>query len=130
MAAGIQVDASVTRVESGAKTSEWYALAAVGGDEKVLAEWVSKQNKDGGWSWIDKQGSGPTATGQTLWAIYRTGKQKEYADAVARGRQWLLEHQGEDGLWETLSTKKHSRNTRVSKFWGSSRALIGLLSDA
>lgn len=75
---------------------------------------LARQNADGGWS-LDGSGasnanrasgagqSDALATGQTLYALRLAG----HADgepAIDRGIAWLIQHQGKDGAWRSLST--------------------------
>lgn len=111
-----------------AKTNEWYAMNVVlkGSPESVQAL-LSRQNDDGGWSWIDGEKSSPTGTGQALFALARANEGKKNSRSVERARNYLLTSQTEEGYWETLSTKDRAESTRVSNFWGTAWAVIGLL---
>ena len=111
-----------------AKTSEWFANNVVlVGDKESVEKLVARQNEDGGWSWIDGDPSGPIATGQALWALGTIGVDKGHREAVTRARAYLTKTQTEEGYWETVSTKDRDESTRVSNFWGTAWAVIGLL---
>ncbi|MCB1062387.1 MAG: hypothetical protein KDN20_05620 [Verrucomicrobiae bacterium] len=111
-----------------AKTNEWYAMNALLNPGKAsIDDLLKRQNEDGGWSWMDGEASDPTGTGQALMALGRTGAAKDAEEAVAKARAFLLRTQTEDGHWETMSTKNRKESTRVSDFWGSAWAVIGLL---
>ena len=114
-----------------AKTTEWFALNAVlRRDPESLMALVSRQNPDGGWGWIVGEGSDPTATGQALFALARTDTDATHAAVRARGRAYLVSTQDEKGSWDTKSTKDREKSTRVSDFWGTTWAVIGLLETA
>lgn len=112
-----------------ALTSEWPMLNLMIRPQNPhsLENLLRRQNEDGGWSWIEGEPSDPSGTGQALIALGRSGKAKDHLDAVSRGQQYLVSTQAEDGHWETMSTKKREESTRVSDFWGTSWAVIGLL---
>lgn len=111
-----------------AKTNEWYAMnALLNPGQASIDRLLERQNQDGGWSWMDGEASDPTGTGQALLAFARTGAAKEAKEAVAKARAFLLRTQTEEGHWETMSTKNRKESTRVSDFWGSAWAVIGLL---
>lgn len=114
-----------------AKTTEWFAMDALleegGVGRGGIGSLLARQNEDGGWSWIEGEGSGPMATGLALLALGRGEPTPEVSAAIARGRDYLVENQEEDGHWETISTKDRGKSTRVSDFWGTAWAVIGLL---
>jgi squalene-hopene/tetraprenyl-beta-curcumene cyclase len=70
--------------------------------------WLEQhQNSDGGWGedprsydhaeWI---GRGESSASQTAWALLALHPAGECSDAVARGVQWLVDTQREDGGWD------------------------------
>lgn len=113
------------------RSSEWYALAAMFSKKPDrIAALLKRQNPDGGWSWLDGEASSPTGTGQALLALGRLDMVEKYPEVVNQGRTWLLEHQSEDGSWKTFSTKRRDRSGRISNFWGTAWAVIGLLESS
>tara|TARA_R110000850_G_scaffold215818_2_gene341372 strand:- start:1364 stop:2287 length:924 start_codon:yes stop_codon:yes gene_type:complete len=111
-----------------AQTAEWYAMNVVLSQDEISVDaLLDRQNEDGGWSWIDGESSSSTGTGQALFALGRLGQLKRYKEALDRGRLYLIRSQSEDGHWETKSTKDRENSTRISDFWGSAWAVIGLL---
>ncbi len=90
------------------------ALRAIGieaGAEPIAraADWViSRQNPDGGWgetpaSYVDPdlRGSGPSTASQTAWALITLLAAERGDDpAVARGVDYLIGTQREDGSWD------------------------------
>lgn len=112
-----------------AKTTEWFALEALRKrDDESLEILVKRQNEDGGWSWLaGEESSDPMATGQALLAIGRLGKQADYPAEISRAVQFLKKTQNEEGYWKTFSTKDREEETRISNFWGTTWAVIGLL---
>jgi squalene-hopene/tetraprenyl-beta-curcumene cyclase len=132
MLAALRADGNGPKAPTGppgkAKTNEWYAMNVVleGSPESIQAL-LSRQNDDGGWSWIDGENSSPTGTGQALFALARTNEAKKNPGIVERARNYLLSSQTKEGHWETLSTKDRAESTRVSNFWGTAWAVIGLL---
>jgi squalene-hopene/tetraprenyl-beta-curcumene cyclase len=96
----------------------WSALAGLNGaglasDHPTLqrgADWlIGIQNPDGGWGEdcdsyrLDYKGyePAPSTASQTAWALLglMAAGQVDHP-AMARGIQWLFQHQTEDGLWE------------------------------
>ena len=90
-----------------------WGLRAAGQDlsapwARRAVEWLrSRQNADGGWgetplSYDDpaQKGRGPTTASQTAWALLGLIAAGEAASAeVARGIEFLLAHQNDDGSW-------------------------------
>ena len=111
-----------------AKSTEWYAMNLIGyPNEKSVEQLLRRQQDDGGWAWIDGDPSGPIGTGMALFAMARTGIAKDHHERVKRAINFLTSTQAENGEWETISTKDRSESTRVSNFWGSAWAVIGIL---
>ncbi|MCB1204291.1 MAG: hypothetical protein KDN18_08515 [Verrucomicrobiae bacterium] len=94
---------------------------------RALGQLLELQNEDGGWSWKDGEESDPSGTGQALIALGRSGRAKDHPGVVKRAQEFLVRSQREDGSWETMSTKDRGDSGRVSDFWGSAWAVIGLL---
>ena len=112
-----------------AVTTEWQMLNLLlrPTNPHTLKNFLKHQNEDGGWSWKKGESSGPSATGQALIALGRSGAASKHPDVVKRAREFLLRTQSEEGHWETMSTKDREESTRVSNFWGTTWAVIGLL---
>ena len=65
------------------------------------------QNSDGGWGedprsydYAEWVGRGESTASQTAWALLALHAAGEHSAAVARGVQWLIDTQREDGGWE------------------------------
>ena len=109
-------------------SSEWFAMKLLATkSEAALKALLARQNTDGSWSWIDGESGSPTATGQALFAMSRSGLSGKSREPMDQARQWLVTNQNEDGLWKTRSTKNREKSGRISNFWGTSWAVIGLL---
>jgi squalene-hopene/tetraprenyl-beta-curcumene cyclase len=92
-------------------------LAAAGTDLSAPSyrrsvEWVLDcQNEDGGWGELplsyeepEKKGFGPSTPSQTAWALMTLFSAGDYfSGAVARGLEYLISSQREDGSWEDES---------------------------
>ena len=106
-------------------------LAATKGDfearEMHLDELQSRQNEDGGWSFLAGKASDAMTTGQVLYALALVGDGRE---AAGRGVEYLLAQQDEQGSWEVpsrLVTEEASEaNDYVYHVWGTAWATIGL----
>ncbi len=110
------------------KTAEWFAMQLLATKtEAALKALLARQNADGSWSWTDGESGSPTATGQALFAIGRSGFSDKAEESAGKARKWLVTNQQEDGIWKTRSTKNREKSTRISNFWGTSWAVIGLL---
>ncbi|MDF1810875.1 MAG: hypothetical protein P1V20_01625 [Verrucomicrobiales bacterium] len=112
-----------------AETSEWHMLNLMLRPENphALKNLLEKQNDDGGWSWISGESSDPSGTGQALIALGRSGKAAAHPEAIRKARDFLVKTQSDEGHWETRGTKDRDETTRVSNFWGTAWAVIGLL---
>lgn len=84
----------------------------------------AEQNADGGWSQTPEMASDAYATGQTLFMLARAGVAREEA-AMARGAEFLLRSQREDGSWPMISRVKAKDITPITAA-GSAWAVIGL----
>jgi hypothetical protein len=97
------------------------AASGVGsGDEVVqkLAKLVlSRQRPDGGWGFQKQDASVPFATGQALYALRAIGM-TDQDPALARGIDWLISHQAQDGGWS------HAGFGKAEAMWG----VLGLVS--
>ncbi len=106
----------------------------------LCAEILKLQHTDGGWGWmIGEEHSDSLPTGEVLYVLQREARTTA-ADAIARGRRWLLDQQREDGGWSIDITrfskldrsapakaKSFKDATGIYTFWGSAWATIGLL---
>ena len=112
-----------------ALTSEWWILNLLlrPGNPHSLKNLLKRQNEDGGWSWKEGEPSDPSGTGQALIALGRSGKIQNHPEVLERARDFLVRTQAEEGHWETKSTKDREESGRVSNFWGTAWAVIGLL---
>jgi hypothetical protein len=70
--------------------------------QTAMRELLAKQRADGGWSDIDSMESGAYATGKALYALQIAGLSGSDS-AYARGVQFLLSTQQEDGSWYVRS---------------------------
>ncbi len=110
------------------ETTEFFVMKALlDQSDESLSAVMKRQNKDGGWSWVSGEESDPIATGQALTAIGRLNKQSELSSEVERAVNFLKSTQDENGIWKTFSTKDRAEQTRISNFWGTTWAVIGLL---
>jgi squalene-hopene/tetraprenyl-beta-curcumene cyclase len=57
------------------------------------------QNDDGGWAGLRMQASTAEETAWAMMALLRCAADERAHHAVARGVDWLVEHQRDDGTW-------------------------------
>jgi hypothetical protein len=139
--------AAVLEANEPAKTVETLVFRLLyarrfGPPEKVetwRAEILKQQQADGGWAYqIGETQSDSLATGQALYALQQ--EPAATAAAVARGQNWLVERQREEGGWAIDIThisrtdrsapakaKSFKDATEIYTFWGSAWATLGLL---
>lgn len=135
-------DTGEKRVESPAITNDSasiehlalrYLLALADGvrdrADSLRAEILKHQNEDGGWGWLHNAPSDALATGQALYALSKATPHHR-REAATRAHKFLVRTQQPDGSWQvpsTLAAKKGEAYV-VSNDWGTSWAVIGLLS--
>jgi squalene cyclase len=101
------------------------------------AELVARQNADGGWSARlgEGRGSDAFATGQSLYALCRTGTSRE-DPSIEKALRYLIGTQEKDGSWRVPTAAIHEPSARadrvvrtdaVYQFWGTSWAMLGML---
>jgi hypothetical protein len=86
----------------------------------------SRQKEDGGWSQTADMASDAWATGQALYALSIAGLKSD-DPAIARGREFLVRTQKEDGSWEMTSRpiKYLDPNKPDGKGAGNSIPIVG-----
>jgi hypothetical protein len=92
-----------------------------------LAALFSRQQPDGGWSWLAGEPSDAFATGQVLYALAAIG---DADDSPIRGAwMFLRDSQQPDGSWIVPSTKAGVDGSQPASIqWGTGWGTIGLLS--
>ena len=102
------------------------------GQAKLAAVWrrelLSRQQEDGGWSWLQGEKSDSYATGLGIYTLVQGGVGRRHP-AVRRAMRFLLDTQREDGAWDFPSTLRRKKNQSlpISAYWGTSWATLGLL---
>jgi hypothetical protein len=87
---------------------------------------IARQNVDGGWSWGKDFPSDPYATGQSLYALGRAGRNGD-DPAVRKAWQFLLARQRADGSWYAPTKKPTKKDNPIASYWGTAWATIGLV---
>lgn len=109
----------------------WARLGRPAPEQAALAEHIHKrQNIDGGWSQARDMPSDAWATGQALYALASAGFRHD-DEMIARGHQFLIKTQKEDGSWPMTSRPikpdgKGSTSLIPITGGGSAWAVIGL----
>jgi hypothetical protein len=112
-------------------------LVKVRAGEKALdadiADFVRRQNKDGGWGQLKEAPSDAYATGQALYVLSLAGVKKDRAE-IQRGVEFLLATQKEDGSWP-MTRRGHPGVTPGPFsvpiiYFGSTWATLGLMRSA
>jgi squalene-hopene/tetraprenyl-beta-curcumene cyclase len=100
--------------------------------EELLAEYLKRQNADGGWAWRPGEASDAFGTGQALYALAIMGRGARDRE-VQRAWRFLLDTQQKDGAWQVpfqaISAKKRPKGgvlQEVYDYWGTTWATIGL----
>lgn len=120
------------------KTNEWLAVRMMvekkfGTEElfrQQFQEFVSRQNPDGGWSWLHGGPSDAFATGEALYAFSLVGPVD--AALVRSARTFLVETQEKDGSWAILGLTKATKPEKLKsldpiyRYWGTAWAAIGI----
>jgi Squalene-hopene cyclase C-terminal domain len=98
-----------------------------------IDQFLSRQNKDGGWGQLKNADSDAYATGQALYVLSLVGVKNDQAE-VQRGVAFLVKTQKEDGSWP-MTRRSHpdvtpSNNLVPITYFGSAWATLGLLRSA
>ncbi len=101
--------------------------------EADIADFLRRQNKDGGWSQVKDRPSDAYATGQALYMLSLAGVKKDRAE-MQRGVEYLLAGQKEDGSWP-MTRRGHPGVTPGTftvpiVYFGSTWATLGLMRAA
>ncbi len=81
----------------------WQRLGRPAAESKLLVQHIAeRQNADGGWSQAKEMKSDAWATGQALYALAHAGLKAD-DPYVARGREFLMKTQRDDGSWPMTS---------------------------
>jgi N-acyl-D-amino-acid deacylase len=74
--------------------------------EKAIGDLWSLQQDDGGWAQLEKMESDPYATATALHALLKAGGAEHDDPGLARGIEFLMDHQLDDGSWLVESRSK------------------------
>jgi prenyltransferase beta subunit len=81
----------------------WQRIGRPADECRTLVDQIrQRQNTDGGWSQTPEMASDAWATGQALFALSQAGIKSD-DQAIARGQQFLISTQLENGSWEMTS---------------------------
>jgi ATP/maltotriose-dependent transcriptional regulator MalT len=81
----------------------WQRLGRPAEETQPLIQRITqRQNADGGWSQSTEMASDAWATGQALYALSHAGVKAD-DPMLARGREFLIKTQREDGSWAMTS---------------------------
>jgi hypothetical protein len=118
-------------------SNEWTAARTLVefrlGHADLTAELLNRlrqtQRADGGWGWLEEDPSNPFSTGQSVYALAIVDGEGSI-EAIRRGVDYLLAHQGEDGAWSTPSKYTSAQESEdrdyIYQFWGTAWASMGL----
>lgn len=98
--------------------------------QREIAQFLSRQNKDGGWSQLKGAPSDGYATGQALYVLSLAGVKTDRAE-VRRGVAFLVQTQKKDGSWP-MTARAHKgaspgKNLVPITYFGSAWATLGLM---
>jgi hypothetical protein len=98
-----------------------------------IDQFLSRQNKDGGWGQLKNTASDAYATGQALYVLSLAGVKND-REEVQRGVTFLVNTQKEDGSWP-MTRRSHpgvtpSNNLVPITYFGSAWATLGLMRSA
>src|SRR5262249_10601326 len=101
--------------------------------EPDIKQFLSRQNKDGGWTQVKERASDAYATGQALYVLSLAGVKSD-APEIKRGVAFRAATQKPDGSWR-MTRRGHpgvtpSANTVPIVYFGSAWATIGLMRTA
>ncbi len=134
-----RLDLAMSWVEANdyGESNEWlltrllldHEFDAPGGSKARVQELLRLQNADGGWSWLPGDESNAYSTGQSLYALSRTGLAPDHT-VVQKAVDYLLRAQRADGTWfvdsELTSATGSEAKDYVYTYWGTAWAVIGL----
>jgi hypothetical protein len=98
--------------------------------EEEIAQFLQRQNADGGWAQLEELPSDAYATGQSLYVLSLAGVNPDRPE-VQRAVAFLLANQREDGFWP-MKSRAHPgatpyKNPVPITYFGSAWATLGLL---
>lgn len=99
---------------------------------ELISTLRSQQRSDGGWSQAAEMASDAFATGQTLYVLQRAGIREDDL-AVARGIEFLVRSQRDDGTWAMISrphpeTASRAENLNPITYAACAWGVLGLVS--